>query len=403
MGQELAVPDWAKAGPAQAFQSLNPQADNLSDGIGQGYPVLSYKGKVWSLRHRGEKKNFVRLDDGTPSSYLDVVILGQAKSKSKSFYPKFDQDSAGERPTCSSIDGITPDPDVTTKQADACALCPRNVWKTNPQTGKKGRECTDYKRLAVLLLPTMSAPVNNGQPIMDPCFLRVPPASLNSLAIMGDTMGAKGFHYSSYVTRITFDPNKPHPEMQFRPIQGLAQEEGAFIMSLRNDMTVDRIINGGFAETVRTIAPAGASPTGLMQAAQQPTTAAPIVVPTTPTPSSPTVGIGATAQVSTPGAGFGPLVSAPPVTPPPTTAVASALPNPSVSAGPATSAPTGLSPTGFGIAPPAPPPSQVLQQPQASATAPDLAGDAGAPEATDDAMDARVAAMLKAQLAQPSA
>lgn len=227
--------------PSQAFNFV-PQGDSLADGIGSSYGVLSYKGKVWSLRYRGERKTFLRPDDGTPASYLDVVIVGQAKQKSKSFYDGYNDASAGERPLCSSIDGVTPDADARQKQADSCALCPRNVWKTNDK-GKKTRECSDYKRLAVLVMPNQTKPLF-PEPLMEPVFLRVPPASLNSLANMGTEMDANGWHYSTYVTRITFDHDKPHPEMIFRPIQGLGDAEAPIIEKLMADPTVGRITGG---------------------------------------------------------------------------------------------------------------------------------------------------------------
>ena len=72
---------------------------------------------------------------------------------------------------------------------------------------------------------------------------------------MGDTMGNKGFHYSSYVTRISFDPNEAHPKMVFRPIQGLTATEAPAILAMREDLQVGRIVNGGYAEGIRTVPP----------------------------------------------------------------------------------------------------------------------------------------------------
>lgn len=277
MGQELALPDWAKSGPAAAFSELaaRAQEDSLSAGIGQSYGVIGYKGKVWSLRYRGERHNFIRQDDGTPINYIDVIVLKQAPHKSKSYYKQYDQDSAGERPVCSSINGVVPDADAQEKQADACALCPRNVWKTDPNTGRKSRECTDYKRLAVLILPSMTTPLLGSQ-LLEPVFLRVPPASLNSLAIMGDTMANQGYHYSTYITRISFDPNFAHPQMIFRPLQALGNEEAPVILDLVKDMTTDRIVNGDVAlpaiehvqQPKMEVLPPGSVSTGLSTAAR---------------------------------------------------------------------------------------------------------------------------------------
>jgi hypothetical protein len=250
MGQELQIPAiFQNTGMAKAFQGkVNPHDDNLADGIGQSYPVIAYKGKIWALRHRGERKIVIRPDDGSPSGHLDVVILAQAKSKSKSYYKKFDPGtSEGDRPICASIDGVVPDSDVTQKQSDTCALCQRNVWKTDPQTGRKGRDCTDYKRLAVLVAPNQSSAAL-GSPLVEPMFLRVPPDSLNSLAIMGDTMTRQGFHYSTYWTRISFDPVKAHPCMVFRPLQPVKEDEAPVILELRDSPTVMRIIGGDVSQ-----------------------------------------------------------------------------------------------------------------------------------------------------------
>lgn len=384
MGQELALPDWAKGGAAGAFAVLNPADDSLSDGIGQSYPVIGYKGKVWSFRHRGERKTFIRPDDGTPASYIDVIILGQAKQKSKSYYKAFDPNqSEGDRPICASIDGLTPDPDVTTKQCDTCALCPRNVWKTDPTTGRKGRECTDYKRLAVLVLPTQTKPLY-GEAILEPAFLRVPPASLNSLAIMGDTMAAQGFHYSSYITRISFDPQEAHPKMVFRPLQGLTNEEAPVILQMRQDMNVDRIINGGYTDAQRvppqagtTLVPPGTQATGLTAlSAPQPAQVQPPqgqVIDLKAAAPSTVAQPQQTAPVSQPATGSAGLASAPPVT----AAPQSASPAPS-------SISTGLGAIGSGTAP------TVQTQPAAA----QQAGDTGAPEATDDDLDSKIAGML---------
>lgn len=364
MGQ-LTLPDWAKSGPAQEFRALDPHEDSLSDGIGQSYPIIGYRGKVWSWRHQGLRKNFIRPDDGTPASYLDVVILGQARQKSKSFYPQFDPNNEGGRPLCSSIDGVVPDLDATQKQAETCALCPRNVWKTDPQTGRKGRECTDYKRIAVLVLPAQTKAIM-GEPYNGAAFLRVPPASLQALGMMGDTMAAQGFHYSSYITRITFDPNEAHPKMVFTPLQGLTGAEAQVIMDLRKDQVVSQIVNGvgaasppTYIQPIQPISP-GATPAG-------------VPLRSTMIEGEYTTG---DALRGMPVGGSAPAVAVPPATPtsPPTTS-GSGLAGLGTGNG-----------EGTGIAPPAP-------QAIAPLTTPPSA-DTGAPEAADDELDARIAALI---------
>ena len=227
--------------PAAGFANLNPQDESLSDGIGSSYAVIGYRGKVWSLRYRGETHTFVRPDDGSPAAFLDVIVLRSASYRSKTFYlpGSFTEGSLGQPPLCASIDGVTPDAGVAQKQAEACAICPRNEWKDQPN-GRKGRDCADYKRLAVLVVPSQTTPLL-GAPLLEPAFLRVPAASLNDLAVLGDAMTQKGFHYSTYVTRIGFVLDKAHPQMTFRALQPLTDQESPRVMEMREDTLAYRI------------------------------------------------------------------------------------------------------------------------------------------------------------------
>lgn len=308
MSNEIAIPFAGQARSA-AFQALStPELANesLADGIGSSYGVIGYKGKVWSLRYRGETHVFTRPDDGSPSSFIDVIILNQAGHKSKSFYEGgFDQNaSAGKRPTCSSLDSIVPDADAQVKQATACAICPRNEWKQNAQ-GRKSRDCTDYKRLAVMLLPSVSNKLL-GAPLMEPLFLRVPPASLNDLALAGESLKSQGYFYFEVVMRISFDPQEAHPKMVFRPIQLLTDKEAPVVIPLRTDAMTLRIVEGDRAgplllsqshpvtpvqQQATTPAPTNVVPL-VQQAAAQPVAQTPIdtgfgSVQASPTPAQP--------------------------------------------------------------------------------------------------------------------
>ncbi len=167
--------------PAQGFQSLDPNSGNLADGIGNSYGIIRYKGKVWSLQYKGETHVFTRADDGSPSNYIDVVILRDPGHKARSYYTSYEEGAAG-RPICASMDNKYPDHDVEKKQAECCsaAVCPRAVWKTGSD-GRRKSECTEYKRLAVLPMPEQTTRML-GAPLIEPVFLRIPPDSLLGLA-----------------------------------------------------------------------------------------------------------------------------------------------------------------------------------------------------------------------------
>ena len=231
---------------------FNP-SDSLASGIGTSYGIIGYRGKTWSLRYHGETHLFKPLIHKNAAGELEslngieVVILWAAEGKSKSYFPQGTNTdfTSGDPPLCASIDGVTPDDGVEQKQAEACGICPRNEWKTLPN-GRKGRECTDYKRLAVMLMPNATKPMF-GEPLAEPVFLRVPPASLNSLAMLEQRMGDTGLgrHYATYLTQITFDPTKAFPAMQFYAVKPLGAAQLENIKAMRKDPQCKRIIGEG--------------------------------------------------------------------------------------------------------------------------------------------------------------
>lgn len=376
MTTQVQTADWMKTSkPSQAFAALDPQ-ESLAEGIGTGYPVIGYKGKIWSIRVRGENHLILRPDDGSPVSYLDVIILRQAKVKAKSYYLAGEYDehaSAGKRPMCASIDGVRPDPDVQQQQSTLCGTCPRNEWHTDTN-GKKTRECADYKRLAVLILPNQTVRLF-GQPLMEPAFLRVPPASLNALAVFGDNMAQQGWPFSSFITRVQFDPTKSHPEFVFKALQALTDSEAATVLGMREDLGSRRITGEDEIECRALIAlPVAANARVIPPELNKPRTGA--------TPPPPNPAPAAAKQAAT---------------------VSEALPNPGLGLGsPDESAPSkALAPPqtvdltqatqggAFALAPPAEP----NPDPQPGAMVGQTADDVG--EATEDSdLDARIAAML---------
>lgn len=362
MGAEIVPFPLQGMKPAQAFASLD-KTESLAEGIGSSYGVIAYKGKVWSVRHRGERYTITRPDDGSPANHIDVVMLRQASAKSKSYYPSYDQDASdGKRPICSSLNGVVPDADVQQQQSPTCALCPRNVWKTNAE-GRKSRECQDYKRLAVLLLPAQTKQLM-GTPLVEPVFLRIPPASLNDLAQFGETMSNQGWHYSSFITRISFDPEVAHPKFLFKAFQGLTDAEGPFVMTLREDSLAKRITGEdqvGTRPAAVTAAPAPAAiaaPATVPQAATPPHVAATTVVPASV--------LAAPAAVVTAPVAVAPVVVEPTAAAPLATGFLELTANPPAEAAPA--------------------PVEPIRQ---------TVVDVGEPTASDAALDARIAALVK--------
>jgi hypothetical protein len=239
--------------PDAAYAHLNPQEESLADGIESSYGIIGYKGKTWSLRYGGQTHYFTRADDGTGVQSINVIVLAQARTKSKSYFEHW-EDGSTAPPICWSMDSITPDSDVPEptpdgkgRQSQSCALCPRNAWYPNPDMpGKKKRDCNDYKRVAVLL-GTSDTQRMLGHSLTAPVFLRVPAASLEPLALLGDQLQKAGIHFASVITRIEFDKEKPFPLMIFSAIELAPAKLAPLITELREDPKTGRIV--GFSPT----------------------------------------------------------------------------------------------------------------------------------------------------------
>ena len=76
---------------------------------------------------------------------------------------------------------------------------------------------------------------------MEPVFLRVPPDSLQDLAAFGKNLEAQNWPYMSFITRITFDPEKSHPKFVFNFNKALTNEDAPTIFALREDPLSKRI------------------------------------------------------------------------------------------------------------------------------------------------------------------
>jgi hypothetical protein len=239
----------------KAFAHLDPNESSLGGGIVGGFSSIGYRAKVLTLRHRGETYHFTREDDNTPSHHIDVIIVGVNPNVSKTYYAEWTEDSSGA-PLCTSVNGTLrgPDPGVPVPQARSCTVCPRDEWKTL-SNGKRGKECQDNKRLAVILMPKVSARML-GAPLKEPVFLKVPPGSLTNLRTYHESLQHQGLHHAIVITRVSFDQDQLF-RLKFELAQVLTDAEAPFILSkLENADPLTKRIIGTSPEIQEIDAPA---------------------------------------------------------------------------------------------------------------------------------------------------
>lgn len=215
--------------------------NDLAAGVQAGFGLIGYKGKVWSIRYRGDEQQLLRDDGDGPRNSIEVVILKGATYISKIWYEKGYVEGSTAAPDCFSPNGVVPDPQSTKRQSNACANCPQNVWGSKiTEAGKKGKSCSDSKRLAVVPVGDIANETFGG-----PMLLRVPAASLQDLATFGNKMQNLGYPYFAIATRIAFDANEAYPKFIFSAIRPLTDEEADQVLALQPTQEVARVLAEG--------------------------------------------------------------------------------------------------------------------------------------------------------------
>lgn len=218
-----------------------PIENELSAGVQTGFGILGYRGKVWSIRYRGDETPLMRPDGDGPRGSVEVVIIKASTAVSKIWYKDGWVEGSSAAPDCFSTNGVTPDAQSRNRQANTCAACPMNAWGSRiTPAGKAGKACGDSKRIAVVPLGDIKNEVYGGA-----MLLRVPAASLNDLAQFGNKLQALGYPYYAVGVRISFDPAESYPKFQFGAIRPLDEAEARLVLEMQNDPAVSRILAEG--------------------------------------------------------------------------------------------------------------------------------------------------------------
>lgn len=213
---------------------INPHDTSVSSDVlgGMGSPSEHPRLSIRAGRFR-------LVEDGveTPLQTLavNVVIVGANPAKSKVFYAAAYDEAEASAPDCWSNDGVHPDPSVTTKQAEACATCPQNVWgsKITP-AGKQTRACSDLKRIAVV-----DSEFNADSTIYE---LTVPASSHKDLTRHAKELEMKGVPLHAAITQISFDTEASFPKLVFKFAGFIRDEQYPVAQSLVGSDKVKEIV-----------------------------------------------------------------------------------------------------------------------------------------------------------------
>lgn len=220
--------------------------DELSGGVSSGFPVISYKGKVWKVKSGGETQPYLNAD-GDPMPSLEVVMLRSNNLPSKTYYKGSYAEGDNSKPDCWSSDGVRPDSGVPQKVHELCASCPMNVWGSKQtDQGKSTKACQDVRRVAVAFLYQLEEVAAGKRDLkdVDVMLLRVPPASLNPLKDYAErVLKPKGIPYYVLATKIGFDAEAAYPKFTFKGLRFLNEDEFKASSELRESEEAKRVLN----------------------------------------------------------------------------------------------------------------------------------------------------------------
>lgn len=230
------IPFELPSGVLDAFKGIAPTND-LSAGVQPSFGIVSFKGKVWRVKYKGEE-HIIKNADGDPAASLIAVMVKGSPCISKLYYPGTYAEGDDAPPACFSIDGVRPDPGADDPQAQTCAACPHNVWGSKiTEQGNKTKACSDSRRVAIVPYPDVANKAFGG-----PLLLRIPPASLQNLAAYNDMLVSKGVPYQAVVVKIGFDASKAYPHLTFTPMAAVDADKASVIMEMVESPEVERML-----------------------------------------------------------------------------------------------------------------------------------------------------------------
>jgi hypothetical protein len=223
---------------------------DLMSTVSTGFPVVSIKGKIFSIVRGGERTTMMNpKDPDSPATSIDVVLLKGNKGVSKVYYAKgYQEGTEDQKPDCYSNEGVKPEDNAKNPQSKQCSTCPHNQWGSKiGDNGGKGKACQDSKRLAIAAAGLIN----------DPYLLRVPPASIRALGEYAAALEKRGIYYHEAVTKISFEAEAATPKLTFRALGYLPEEALKEVKAVVNSEIVASILGTGVVAVDESVAALG--------------------------------------------------------------------------------------------------------------------------------------------------
>jgi hypothetical protein len=225
-----------------AQSQVDPRA--LAAGIKPSFGSITFKGKTWGIRHRGVTHNLLVRDPQTgqvlcAAPSIDIVILKSATAISKAYYIEKYKEGDFNQPDCWSTNGQVPDPAAPHKQSNTCRGCKWDAFGSRmTEDNRKGKACSDNKRLAVVPAADLKNEVYGG-----PMLFKLPPSAFAGLSQLEAELLQAGYEYFSVVMRCTFDHQAAFPKIVFTPIGVLNDHQMQEVLNLQQLDVIDRILS----------------------------------------------------------------------------------------------------------------------------------------------------------------
>jgi hypothetical protein len=281
---QLAIPVDIPAHIRELAAKAGEQNKGALGGIKAGsFPRISIGGSKFSVVEGGEKILLTDADrPDLPAMELQLAIVGFNPAVSKQYYEGEFEEGSDKEPTCSSDNGIVPDPHIPNPPSRACASCPKNVWGSKvTKQGKQVKACSDNKRIAVIPVHDLA-----NEQALD---FTIKPASLKPWAEYVRALDAKGIPVDAAVTKVQFDPSANFPKLVFK-FGGFLTPEQLATLALRSKGDDVRLITSPRQSTATGPVTPPAAPAATPAPAPAPAApAAPAVPAPAPAPVQPPV------------------------------------------------------------------------------------------------------------------